>query len=303
MLRVFTVLALASASTACFHDSPPSFATETGTGALTSTGVTSTGVTSTGTSSTSTTGGSSSSTGAPTSSGTSAVDPTGASSSSGSGGSPPDMGGGEVACPAVPELVACYLFDDGDVATLTDGSTGGWHGTMKGVTLIPGPRGTAIATKVDSLVAVSSTSGPKGGPIFTAMAWARIDEYTPLRAGVLNRDTDYGIFIEPDGQPLCSGGGQNHVGVEPIPLGVWTHLACVRGGGTSIIYVDGVAVSMKMFNFPEAPVTSRLVIANDSPPSAEEALRGAVDEVLLWSAALTPAQICEYAALPCQGGL
>lgn len=302
MLRSLTVLALASAPTACFHDSPPSFAAGTGssTGLVTSTGVTSTGGTSTG--ATSTTSGSTSTTDAPTSSGTSAVDPSAPSSSSGSGGAPPDMGAAEFVCPADPELVACYLFDEGDPATLTDGSKGGWHGTMKGVSLIPGRRGTAIATNVESAVAVTSTSGPKGGPIFSAMAWARIDEYSPLRAGVLNRDTDYGVFIEPNGQPLCSGGGQNHVGTEPIPLGVWTHLACVRGGGSSIIYVDGVEVSKKAVTFPEAPVTSRLVLANDSPPSADEALRGAVDEVLLWSVALTPAQICEHAALPCQGG-
>lgn len=282
----------------CFQDQPPSFATSTASSTGTSTGA-STGTSSS--SSGSTTGSTSdapTSTSDPTSTGPLDPSTTGPQTGSSSTGAP-DMGPSlSFNCPDDTRLAACYLFDD-DPTKLTDGSPNGWHGTMLKVALVPGHRGLAAQTGADAAITGTALDGPKGGPEWTMMAWVKLSQFSPQRSGVLNRNGDYGIFIEIDGRPQCTGGGQVLTSPAPISLDTWTHLACVRSGGSTALFVDGTGVAKAMLMAPVPPDPATLVIANDSPPSPLHALLGSIDEILLWNTPLTVDEICTHAGLTC----
>lgn len=285
VLRPLRALLLAGlASGGCFHDSPPDFATGTSptTGADPTTSGTSTNATGSTTGSSSTTG--ELSTGA-TQTATAAE---------------PDLPSDTpFDCPVQETLVACYLFED-QGETFLDGSGNGWNGQRVGVDATDGHRGLGVATSSSSKLAVIDASGPVGGAEWTLMGWVRLDAYSPERAGVLDRDGDYGIFIDHNGFAMCTGGAMTLLATKFLPLQEWHHVACVRAGdGRMTLYLDGQKNIEGTLPISSPPAQSILELANDSPPSAAEALVGALDEVLLWSSALSPAELCLHAGLIC----
>ncbi|MEZ4449101.1 MAG: LamG domain-containing protein [Nannocystaceae bacterium] len=248
-----------------------------------STGTSSTGTSSTGTSSASTSSASTSSTGTSSASTSSASDTD----------APADLGGPGFGCPVHPDLVACYPFEDGWDAQLLVDAAGDHDGTMIGAAPTDGVHGLAAETDASAALSVPAALAPLGGAPWTTMAWVRLDQAPTVRAGVLDRDGDYGLFLGPTGEVECS----SLTGVTPIQPGVWTHIACVERADLLEIYVDGVFDAALKLNSDAPPEGQPLVLANDSPPSAAEALVGAIDEVMLWRRSLTQAEICAAAGL------
>lgn len=212
-----------------------------------------------------------------------------------------DMGGpAPVTCPSDQALVACYLFDDGwDGDILIDGAPDGLHGEMSGATEVPGRRGSAAATAELTTIAVAAPQLARSAA-WSVSAWVRPTAYPAgPRSGVLDRNGDYGVFVLQSGVAHC-GGVPGLAGTTQLPLGTWSHITCVWEEPTAVrLYVDGALEAQSDWNPLTPPPGEPLVIGNDSPPTAEQALIGAVDEIMLWRKLLTPTDICAIADVGC----
>jgi hypothetical protein len=83
----------------------------------------------------------------------------------------------------------------------------------------------------------------------------------------------------------------------PIADGRWHHVALVIDGAGGRLFVDGRPVATQGWSgAPSAPTTTVPLSFGRYPGPARQFLRGTLDEVALWSVALTGAQIASLAA-------
>lgn len=83
----------------------------------------------------------------------------------------------------------------------------------------------------------------------------------------------------------------------PIADGRWHHVALVIDGAGGQLFVDGRPVATQGWSgAPSAPTTTVPLSFGRYPGPARQFLRGTLDEVALWSVALTGAQIASLAA-------
>jgi len=75
-----------------------------------------------------------------------------------------------------------------------------------------------------------------------------------------------------------------------LPLDTWFHLACVRTGASFTYYIDGVDVGTAANT--NASQVDFNTFANSSPNAANP-LEGLIDDIRIYSRALTPAEITE----------
>ena len=105
------------------------------------------------------------------------------------------------------------------------------------------------------------------------------------------------------GQPRfglnTANGGNQYVGAGTAPLGEWVHLAGVYDGATIKLYVNGVErASMVKTGAIRSSVRPVLVGGNANtadPLAATQYLAGRIDEVRLYTRALTPTEVAELA--------
>ncbi|MEZ4382778.1 MAG: LamG domain-containing protein [Nannocystaceae bacterium] len=194
-------------------------------------------------------------------------------------------------CADDPELVACYEFDDGfDGFTLQDGSSYGNDGTKFGVAESAGIVGSGVLVAATSQIVVpEAPSLVITGP-YTVAAWFRADQLPEVRAGIVDRAGNYGVFYGADAHVQCRVTGFT-VAAE-ASLGAWHHVACVFDGASLGLFVDGELRGKTALDDLSAG-SGPLVLANDSPePLVEQALVGALDRVHVWSRALTLEELC-----------
>ncbi|WP_338702336.1 beta-L-arabinofuranosidase domain-containing protein [Streptomyces sp. Q6] len=123
-----------------------------------------------------------------------------------------------------------------------------------------------------------------------ADAWARIADF--------GNDTTRYLYLaarNAQGNPRLAvttsgaGGEQGIDGTAPLPVGTWSHVAFTLGGGTGVLYVDGVEVAR---NTALTLTPADLGALTDhwlgrSHYAGDPAFAGALDEVHLWSRKLT----------------
>ena len=83
-----------------------------------------------------------------------------------------------------------------------------------------------------------------------------------------------------------------------LPLGTWTHLAVTSDGNTVRVYVNGAQVTSRASTAAFGADTSKLVICgnqNDSSGAIQERWNGLVDDLQLYSRALTATEIANLA--------
>ncbi len=191
-----------------------------------------------------------------------------------------------------PTLVACYEFEN----ALTDGSVHHLDPDVHtGVSYGPGNVGQALvigqATEVD--VAENSAFGVAA---LTIEAWIDPTQLPPNRGGILDCDGRYGFFLYANGQLDCIAGGIVTAG--PITPGRWTHVACTSDGSTTTIYIDGKVASTTAAG-PISLTGSQtgITLGGNNPPGGGDPLVGSLDELRLFSAARTAAQVCADSGL------
>jgi glucose/arabinose dehydrogenase len=217
-------------------------------------------------------------------------------------------------CEASPTVLSLG-FDEGAGTVAADGSGNGNDADLlNGATWRSGRIGGGLALDgVNDIAAVNGSSSSLGGfgGTLTVSAWVnRPSVQTRWRAVVSRQlttgtpDQFYLAFF--DGQPRfglnTANGGGRFVGAGTAPVGRWVHMAGVYDGTTMRLYVNGVQraalAKTGSLNISTRPILVGGNANGTGPLAATQNIRGGVDEVRLYTQALTPSEIAALAAAP-----
>lgn len=216
--------------------------------------------------------------------GCSGAPPTNDSATSESGDASP---GADGEC-ASDHLVMHHSFEQ----SLRDATAYGNDATNVGnVGYEPGVVGDALVLGPDSVADVPrSESLEFGGPL-TVELWVRPSALPPGggRAGLLDDDGRYGLFLTSLGEVLCVGGGASVTGGE-LAVGTWAHVACVLVDSTLTLWQDGQERGrVENAEALKAPGTHALAIGGNAPTG--DRFAGLLDDLRIWREARSASQL------------
>lgn len=195
--------------------------------------------------------------------------------------------------PAIPfcgqaGVFACYELE-GDTK---DGTANRLDGTMTNVTFVAGKRGMALQSGATSAVDVAD-SALFDVAALTIEAWIRPTQLPAagLRMGVLDADSQYGLFLQENGQLQCNAGGSSNLVAANVQANQWTHVACTYDGANRRVYVNGALISETTGTALSTGGTTGITIAGNNPPGGGSRLVGMIDQLRLWSRALSADEI------------
>jgi hypothetical protein len=196
--------------------------------------------------------------------------------------------------PGDPDLVACYRFEATDHAAQPfDESQYGNQGTATEATFAAGVAGQAMVVGSASLVRVPDSASLDVAAAVTMEMWVAPRTLPTTRAGLLDNNAQYGLFLAPKGEVRCAI-GKTVLTAAKLPVGTFSHIACTADGKAIALYQDGALVrSLVSAARPPVAGDSGLAIGQNSPDG--DPLDGAIDQVRIWRVARTAAQICAAA--------
>jgi len=174
-------------------------------------------------------------------------------------------------------LVAAYNFEEASGTAVTDSSGNGNNGTNNYVT-------------VPDSASLHLTNG------MTLEAWVNMTGGQTWRTVIFKErpgGMTYSLFARSNGNrpvgQVYVNAEQNAQGTAAVPTGTWTHLATTYDGSVVRLYQDAVLTAS--WTVALATVSSSLHLGNASWGSANARYGGSIDEVGLWSRALTGGEI------------
>jgi hypothetical protein len=184
-----------------------------------------------------------------------------------------------------PALLACFPFD----ASASDASSYGVMPVTANLAFAPGVDGSAL-----SFTAASGFVLPDANafdlPDMTFEMWFAASQLPATRFGLIDKDGQYGLFLQANGAVTCSGAGTP---AALIAATDWHHVACVIGTGSVKIYVDGLVLG-----------TAAGVAANtggdgvhlgENGTAGDDQFLGFVDRFRVWDDLRTAEEICAEA--------
>ena len=209
-------------------------------------------------------------------------------------------------------LVAAYNFDQGSGTTLTDLSGSGNNGIISGATWTAGRSGGGALSfnGSTSIVTIANAASLQLTTGMTLEAWVRpaaLNDweailYKPRSATGLTYalyGTD-GASRPPSGYVGLGSTESSVVGPSQLALNGWSHLALTYDGATETLYVNGIAVSSVSVIGSMQNSTGALTLGNDN---LGEAFAGLIDDVRIYSRALTPTEIGVDMSQPVGGAM
>jgi hypothetical protein len=194
------------------------------------------------------------------------------------------------ACPADAALLLCLDFEGG----VRDQSEPAASVTVRAVELEPGPSGQAGRLSGNSQIALPSGVG-LGAGAFTVEAWLRPDGLPSgtQRAGVMDKQGHFGLFVLPGGDVVCYSQGAMATAPGAAHAGQWITASCTVGGGTVGVWINGV----RRGTAPQAtgaPAGEPAIAVGSNSPTGDP-FTGLLDNVRIWSGARSSAEICQLA--------
>ena len=202
-------------------------------------------------------------------------------------------------CPDDPDIVACYRFEnDGFARQPHDESSYGNDGTtFTGTSFVPGVHGSAVALNAGSSVKVADSASLDVKKITVEMRFrpGALPTATGARAGLLDDNNEYGMFILTGGKIRCSfataTGGSLDSATPFAVVGKWTHVACTYDGVAVIMFIDGVAVNYGAATGDiDGSSTDGMAIGMNDPSG--DNFVGDLDDLRIWRRPLTAAEVC-----------
>jgi hypothetical protein len=207
----------------------------------------------------------------------------------------PDLAG-PAFCPQISSLVACYRFNDALHPTmLQDDSMYANHATATGASFPAGVNGAALTLSANGSARVSDRPSLDISEAISLEVWVKSNSLVqPMTSyGVLDDDSQYGIFLMPGGRVQCTLAGVATV-TSPnnaVVVGTWQHVACTYDRQVARLYVGGHEVMTAGATRALATNgTNGLALASNSPSGS--ILDGEIDDLRIWSIALDATQIC-----------
>lgn len=184
-------------------------------------------------------------------------------------------------------LVLCYPFE-GEVVDKS--GTDLVPATLQGVAYTSGKEGQAALLGATSAIRFAPNA-VFNVPAATVEAWVKRAPAAAAADGVIfDADGRYSLTVTAAGAALCkSSGGQASGGT--VPVDQWTHVACVIGGGSTRVYVDGI----ERASGPGGITASGLAEALGGNSPSGEPFLGAIDSFRLFSVARTAAEMAAAA--------
>ena len=194
-------------------------------------------------------------------------------------------------------LVLHYTFDDISAMGVADHSPSGRPGSLVGeATVVPGRirdalsfDGTASYVEVTPFTAI-----PKGSD-FSVCLWLRQPVLTPYMA-IVSAES-FVVMAHKNSMGWCwpspeAKGG--HILFTPVALSTnqWQHISFVRRGAALEYYVDGRLIAEQQPTPPLPPTTvESLWVARSMTPKTGSPMVGDIDELMIFSRALSRAEI------------
>ena len=191
--------------------------------------------------------------------------------------------------PSLPDLVACYRFEN----DVKDGSYYGNDGIATAVTYGPGIAGLAVRTTSSSDISVSERASLDIGTAITMELWVRAAAFPngSNRVGLVDNDAQYSLFLHANGEIRCAASGPWLVAPGAIVLHEWAHLACVYDGTELRLYKDGTLIASQLQTGPlTSSGTTGLSIGHNNPSGDE--FDGALDGLRIWRVARNASDLC-----------
>jgi uncharacterized repeat protein (TIGR01451 family) len=198
----------------------------------------------------------------------------------------------------IPELVAAYSFDEGAGTTVADSSGNNRTGTIANATWTStGKYGKALSFNGTSAkIRIPDDPGLHLSTAMTLEAWVNPSTVTSAWRDVIYKgDDSYFIMgtTSQSGRPSVggtfAGTGFNNFGPSTLPVNTWSHLAATYDGTTLRLFVNGSQVATAPRTGAMTTSTNPLEIGGDSLYG--QFFKGLIDEVRVYSVALTPTQI------------
>jgi hypothetical protein len=213
-------------------------------------------------------------------------------------------------------LVAYYRFEEGTGTTTADSGPSGFTGTlMNGPAWVPSPFGHS-ALHFNGASQYVNVGNPAtlqiSGPI-TLSAWVWPDALAVTNAGrIVDKQGGSGLYgwslnVENTGKWAFQIAQSKtvlaalDVPIPSLPLSNWVHVAGVYdpydpGGPVMKLYTNGVLGGTLTTGVPSAQVDSGLNVTIGARPGGSAAWSGLIDEVRIYTRALTNAEIAALAA-------
>lgn len=189
-------------------------------------------------------------------------------------------------------LIVQYLFEQ----SLRDATPYGNDVTsFSDVRYEPGVVGDALVLGPNSVATLPRSASLELSDAVTVELWVQPSAMPPSggRAGLLDDDGRYGLFLSPLGELRCVAGGATVSGGE-LTLDAWAHVACVLDASTVTLWQDGlVRAQVPRGGNLTTPGQYPLVIGGNSPSG--DRFEGLLDNLRIWREARSPAQLSRAA--------
>jgi hypothetical protein len=220
-------------------------------------------------------------------------------------------------------LIGWWRFDDGAGSTVArdswlNGNNGTLHGLDPTTAWVPGRSGGALDIAALGWVQVpDSPSIDRITGAVTMTAWAYLEgaiDANDLYGTLISRqvgtgiDQYYHLSINVDDHPnlfLKTGTGSvivrppSATDPAPIPQRTWAHLAGTWDGATARLYLNGVELTrlaMSVGGTLPKDTTPLILGGNGNNASVTELFPGRIDDIMLYSRALTATEIAQIAS-------
>ena len=207
------------------------------------------------------------------------------------------------------DLVAAYAFNEGSGSTVADLSGNGNVGTLSGASwTTAGKFGSALAFNgSNARVRVEDSASLDLTSAVTLEAWVYPAASQSGWRAVVQKEADSYLLsasshvgdLRPATGVTVNGSVPNAFGPSALPVGAWTHLAMTYDGAALRLYVNGVQVASTPLSGNITPTANPLWIGGNSPYG--EYFNGRIDEVRVYRAALSQAEIQADMAAPLGG--
>jgi poly(hydroxyalkanoate) depolymerase family esterase len=203
-------------------------------------------------------------------------------------------------------LHAYLKFDETSGTAAPDATGNGWNGTLvNGPTWTAGKFANAVDLDGSNDYVTLPTGVVDGLTEVTISTWVYLDSVSNWsRVFDFGNDTNVYMFLTPRNGvtgtvrfaiTTNSNGSEDIInGPQPLPTGVWTHVAVMLGGGTGVLYVNGQEVgrNSSMTLTPDSlGATTNNKIGWSQWTEWDPYLNGRIDDFRIYPAALSADQV------------